>query len=153
MSQIQKALVLGSSALGFLACTASTIRAVAVGTLDYSDLSQSMFYHSLWANIEPDAAIISACLPFLANIFGRKIFNAVKAVPAVGRRVPEILQCEKAERHGKDVADAAPWTQRAAHEAYDLDENYNIPVPAALERSDETGSFQHLVLVFSDDSE
>jgi hypothetical protein len=73
MAGVQKSLVAGSFALGSIACIASTYRAAATGTLDITDLSRSVFAASIGTFIEPNAAIISACLPFFGSFIGRRV--------------------------------------------------------------------------------
>ncbi|KAF2653980.1 hypothetical protein K491DRAFT_660881 [Lophiostoma macrostomum CBS 122681] len=73
MSGLQKGLVIGSFLLGSLACIASTVRASLTSTLNSGDLSKSSALVMTWTVVEPACGIISACLPFLARIFGRKL--------------------------------------------------------------------------------
>lgn len=96
----------------------------------------------IWTYIEPDAAIISACLPSLANTLGHKIFNAFKVIPAVVIRAFEHFRRRGKGMHGKDVGHTAQCTQRAAYEAFDLDEHNDIPIPAALKHNDKTETYQ-----------
>ncbi|OJJ70074.1 hypothetical protein ASPBRDRAFT_197779 [Aspergillus brasiliensis CBS 101740] len=73
MSGSQKVILLGSFALGSVACIASLVRAVSTATIDVNDLSKSVFMASIWTYIEPSMGIISACLPFLSSAIGPKL--------------------------------------------------------------------------------
>ncbi|GAP93174.1 putative integral membrane protein [Rosellinia necatrix] len=77
MPKSQKLVVGGAFALGILACTASTVRAAVTGSVDVNDLSQSVFLASVWTYIEPNLAIVSACLPLLGKRIGRNILSGL----------------------------------------------------------------------------
>ena len=85
---------------------------------------ESVFRPALWAYIEPDAGIISACLPFLVNVFGHTIVNLLKSISDWGTKGT----CSSK----KKFAGTTPGTQRATYEAFDLDDDNQDPVPAAM---------------------
>ncbi|KAE8149087.1 hypothetical protein BDV25DRAFT_141139 [Aspergillus avenaceus] len=73
MNVSQKVILLGSFAMGSVACIASLVRAIMTATIDVNDLSKSVFMASIWTYIEPSMGIISACLPFLSSSIAPKL--------------------------------------------------------------------------------
>ena len=83
----------------------------------------SVFRAAIWTYIEPDAGIISACLPFLANVFGHRVIDLLKTWSDWGA---------KATLNIKKTTYTASGTQRATYEAFDLDEENQLPIPAVM---------------------
>ena len=90
-----------------------------------TDEQGSVFSASIWTYIEPEAGMISACLPFLANAFGHSIVNLLKTLSDWGARFTM--------SNTKKSSNTIPGTQRATYEAFDLDEDNQRPIPAAMQ--------------------
>ena len=69
--------------------------------------------------------MISACLPFLANLFGHSVVNLLKTLSDWGAR----FQLSNTRKFTSTTA----GTQRATYEAFNLDEDNQRPIPAAMQ--------------------
>ena len=150
------------------ACASSTLRAVTTGTVDFSDLSRSspcpqllilgsalhvtdhclgsVFKAALWTYIEPDAGIISACLPFLANVFGQRIAVLLKRLSSFNSRTTSTLKRRVGSVYSSKIAVTAnSGTQRATYEEFDLDEDNQGPIPASMTQDAGADSIRNLV--------
>ena len=86
---------------------------------------ESIFSASIWTYIEPEAGIISACLPVLANVFGHSVINLLKTLSDWGARFTL--------SNTRKSAGTTPGTQRATYEAFDLDKYNQRPISAAMQ--------------------
>ena len=84
----------------------------------------SVFGAAIWTYIEPDAGIISACLPFLANVFGHRVIGFLKDLSDWGAKMTLTNR--------KKTTSTRSGTQRATYEAFDLDEESQLPIPAVM---------------------
>ena len=106
----------------------------------------SVFKAAIWTYIEPDAGIISACLPFLASVFGQRIADLLKALSTFGSRTALLLRLRlPTANNTKRTTTVASRTQRATYEEFDLDEDNDGPIPAAMKQDAGTESVRNLV--------
>ncbi|KAL8753029.1 MAG: hypothetical protein Q9184_005543 [Pyrenodesmia sp. 2 TL-2023] len=146
MATTQKVLVLLSFSLGSLACISSTVRAAQTRTVDITNLSASLFEASIWTYIEPNAGVLSACLPYLAHVFGKRLLDAFKTLSALMSRTTSKLGLLRWTNRSSLKTDIAkPGTQRAAYEAYDLSDNTHKGLPAYKNGAASEESVRHLV--------
>ncbi|KAI1734286.1 integral membrane protein [Xylaria scruposa] len=92
IAKSQKRVILSMFTLGGFVCIASILRLVAVVTQpDNEDLTWNIVNQSIWATVEANLAIISACLPTLRPIWslvrGKKSSRAEVNVPQLRNAV------------------------------------------------------------------
>lgn len=105
----------------------------------------TIFKDSVWTYIEPNAGVLSACLPYLANVFGRRILQVIKFVSAFGSKTKSLLRLYSPTDHNtKDTNTVEHGTQRATHEAYELN-NSDHGLPAFKDRDLSQDSVRNLV--------
>ena len=101
---------------------------------------------AIWTYIEPNAGVISACLPYLANLFGSRVVNAFKSVSnLVDRTVSFLLYRFRPDRSTKTNNTTKFGTQRAAFESYELNENHDFGVHKVEDRRTSQESIRNLV--------
>ncbi|KAH7305265.1 hypothetical protein B0I35DRAFT_444256 [Stachybotrys elegans] len=111
MRGVQKSLVAGSLALGSIACIASTYRGAATGTLDINDLSKSVFAASIGTFIEPNAAIISACLPFFGSLVRDKLPKSFRSKPMLSKSFSRLRSTPSSQSHSGALSDVGQVKQ------------------------------------------
>ncbi|KAL8963660.1 MAG: hypothetical protein Q9193_000104 [Seirophora villosa] len=163
MATVQKVLVLSSFSLGSLASVSSTIRAAQTRTVDITNLSgssasmlhppittdkrsASIFEASIWTYVEPNTGVMSACLPFLAHVFGKRLVDAFKSFSALmGRTTSRLGLLRRTDNSPSKTDIVKPGTQRAAYEAYDLSDNAQKGLPAYRNEGASQESVRNLV--------
>lgn len=84
-------------------------------------ITATIFKDSVWTYIEPNAGVLSACLPYLANVFGRRILQVAKYVSDFRSKTKSFLRLhERTDHRTKSTITADRGTQRATHETYEL---------------------------------
>ncbi|KAI0140762.1 hypothetical protein BJ166DRAFT_110017 [Pestalotiopsis sp. NC0098] len=136
MDRAQKMLVGGSFALGSLACVASTVRAATTGSIDISDLSKSVFMASVWTYIEPNLAIISACLPFIGKPVGRRIAAGLEYARILGSKATSRLALLSTRSSNRTNAKGDPRTSQ------NVTRHTEITVQRAGKRSEDSHELQ-----------
>ena len=85
---------------------------------------ETIFEDSIWTYVEPNAGLLSACLPFLAKIFGHSLMNWLDLLTTLGSKTASLLGLHsKSDASKADTIVAGPRTHRAAHESYELGQN------------------------------
>ena len=108
-------------------------------------ITATIFKDSIWTYVEPTAGILSACLPYLANIFGRRILQVVQFVSDFGSKTKSLLRLYSRTEDGtRDTNTADRETHRATHEAYELNNSGN-DMPAFKDRDLSQESVRNLV--------
>ncbi|KAI3324238.1 hypothetical protein HD806DRAFT_543637 [Xylariaceae sp. AK1471] len=97
MGRAQKTLVACSFAFGSLACIVSVVRAVTTLTLDFNDLSKTVFTASIWTYVEPPLGMIAASLPFLRAVLGNKILRTLEGFSTLESKAREALNLRSSE--------------------------------------------------------
>ncbi|KAL9042705.1 MAG: hypothetical protein Q9180_000407 [Flavoplaca navasiana] len=123
MSTGHKALVLLAFSLGSLASISSTIRAAWTAKFDPSRMSETIFEGGIWTYIEPHAALIAACLPFLAKTFSQIFMKWSRLLRSIGEKKTAALsslQKKPQKPRPRQENSSSKSTQRAAFESYDL---------------------------------
>jgi len=111
-----------------------------------TEIVASIFRDAIWTYIEPNAGVISACLPYLANIFGQNLAKALKFISNFAYKTTSLLRT-----HGpaKDSTDSTyiskNGTQRATYEGYELKENDHQGLPRFKDRNVSQESVRNLV--------
>ena len=83
--------------------------------------------------------MISACLPFLASIFGHRMLEVFRVLSRIGSKTLSRLGIRRGPiDQTKDAPD--PRTHRASYEEIELADGKNNPIPAAM-KNDSGGSF------------
>ncbi|KAL8732132.1 MAG: hypothetical protein Q9181_004047 [Wetmoreana brouardii] len=146
MSKVQKVLVLLSFSLGSLASASSTVRAVQTDTLDAANISATLFKDAIWTYIEPNAGVLGACLPYLANVFRHKIVDALKSVWKAAQRSTSFLRLRSRTESDEDNTEGGKiGTQRARYESYDMGMDNERGVTAYKNSGASQESVRHLV--------
>ena len=84
-------------------------------------ITATVFEDSVWTYIEPNAGVMSACLPYLVNVFGRKILQLVKFVSDLRNNTKSLMRLhEWSDKKIEDTNIAELRTHRATQEAYEL---------------------------------
>ena len=107
----------------------------------------SVFKDSVWTIIEPNAGVISACLPYLANILGQKFLNFLKLLSSFASRTSSILLL-RSRTNRSTTEDSHSIKMRlsgAAAEAYKLDSDHSHPIPKFNDVSISEASLNHPV--------
>ena len=108
-------------------------------------ITATIFKDSVWTYIEPNAGVLSACLPYLANVFGRWILHVAKILSTFGTKTKSLLRLHSRTDHKtEDTNTMECGTQRATHEAYELTDN-DHGLPAFKDREFSQDSVRNLV--------
>ncbi|KAL8706575.1 MAG: hypothetical protein Q9201_000388 [Fulgogasparrea decipioides] len=115
-------LAVGDQANSFYSASASsTVRAVQTDTFDAANISATLFRDAIWTDMELNAGVLGACLPYLANIFGHKVVDALKSVWKFARRSTPFLRLRSRTESNEDSTGAGKiGTQRARYESYEM---------------------------------
>lgn len=106
----------------------------------------TIFEDSIWTYVEPHAGVVSACLPFLANVFGQRLLKALKNVSSFASRTLASLRLHSRTDHStKETNTLKSGTQRARHEAYELRDDTHGGLPEFRDRYISQESVRHLV--------
>ena len=106
----------------------------------------TIFEDSLWTYIEPNAGVISACLPFLAKAIGQKVLKWLKDLSTFGNKTTSLLRFRSKTGHStKDSSSAKPGTARALHEDYDLSDHHFKGIMVDKDRETSEESIRRLV--------
>ncbi|CAL8584258.1 hypothetical protein XPA_009864 [Xanthoria parietina] len=140
MSTGRKTLVLLAFSLGSLASVSSTIRAAWTAKFDPTRLAETIFEGGIWTYIEPHAALIAACLPYLATTFSQIFLKWSGLLRAIGEKKATTMsnirsKSRKARPDGSNTIGFG--TQRAALESYDLDTDI-VKVGSTFKQSDDS---------------
>ena len=109
-------------------------------------IKATIFKDSVWTYIEPNAGVLSACLPYLANIFGQRILKMAKVLSAIGTRASTLLRfLSRTDHRTKDTNTVERGTQRATHESYELNIDNDNGVPDFKDRDLSQESVRQLV--------
>ena len=106
----------------------------------------NVFKDSVWTYIEPNAGVLSACLPYLTNIFGRGILRVAKYVSDFRNNTKSLLRFhERTDKKTKNSSAAERGTQRATHEAYELSNSIDRSPEFKEDKDLSHDSVRHLV--------
>lgn len=106
----------------------------------------SIFKDAIWTYIEPNAGVISACLPYLANIFGQNFAKAVKVISNFAYKTTSFLRPRGPANDSTDSTyNRKHGTQRATYEGYELNENDHQNLPEFKDRNVSQESVRNLV--------
>ena len=106
----------------------------------------TIFKDAVWTWIEPNAGVLSACLPYLANIFGQRLLKLVSILSTFGKRTTSFLRLRSRTDHSlKNTNTVQCGTQRATHESYELSDDNDHRLPESKNRDVSQESVRHLV--------
>ena len=106
----------------------------------------TIFKDAIWTYIEPNAGVMSACLPYLANIFGQRLLELLRGLRTLGNRSTSFLRIRsRTDYHKSDASDFKAGTQRATHESYELGNDNKHIVSQFKDGSTSEESVRHLV--------
>lgn len=101
---------------------------------------------SLWTHIEPNAGVLSACLPYLANVCGQNLAKALKSLSGLIYKTTSLLRLhgQTKDSTGNTTVDKS-CTQRATYEAYNLNDNDYEGLPRLKDKDASEESVRNLV--------
>jgi len=105
----------------------------------------TIFKDAIWTYIEPNAGVISACLPYLANIFGQSLAKALKFISTLAYRTSLLLRSHGANDSTNSTYTSKRGTQRATYEGYELNENGHQDLPRSKNKKVSQDSVRNLV--------
>ena len=96
-----------------------------------------------WIYIEPNAGIISACLPFLTNIFGQQLREVMDWISNLSTRTIALVRIRMKSYVNIDATqEGGPTTHRAAHESYKLHDDDDRAIPGFRDQFGKAESIQ-----------
>ena len=114
--------------------------------LRLTEIVASIFKDAIWTYIEPNAGVLSACLPYLANIFGQNFAKALKVISNFAYKTTSPLRPHGPTNDSTDSTYISKHgTQRATYEGYELNENDHQNVPRFKDRNISQDSVRNLV--------
>lgn len=106
----------------------------------------SIFKDAIWTYIEPNAGVLSACLPYLANIFGQSFTKALKFISNFAYKTASLWRPHGPANNSTDSTYISKHgTQRATYEGYELNENDHQNLPRFKDRNISQDSVRNLV--------
>ena len=90
----------------------------------------SILQDGIWIYIEPNTGIISACLPFLANIFGQYLREVINRISQFGSRTISLVRVRLNLYANTNVTqEGGSRTHRVAHESYEPHDDNDRAMP------------------------
>ena len=84
-------------------------------------ITATLFKDSVWTYIEPNAGVVSACLPYLVNVFGRRILQLVKFLSDLRNNTKSLVRLhEWSNKKIEDTNSAELGSHRATYDACEL---------------------------------
>lgn len=104
-------------------------------------MTATIFKDAVWTYIEPNAGIVSACLPYLANVFGQRFLKFLLYLSSFAGKATSLLRRSQGTDHSTDTMQ----TPRAAHESYELSDDADQGLPDPKHGKISRESVQYLV--------
>lgn len=106
----------------------------------------TLFKDSIWTHVELNAGVISACLPYLANIFGQNLAKAFKSLSNLAYNTTSLLRLRGHTNNNTDNTSVSQiGTHRATYEAYETKDSNHQGLPTFKDRDMSEESVRNLV--------